>query len=369
MSDRLHEMRHGSALGAGKLLARAVATQARAARDLKLAIDDFFLPEAVRLGERLRSELALMLERLVDGIETGIRGDARHLLAARGESGLIAALERIDDAVYQRLTESGLLRDAGLMAELIARVRQEALAAALPMHAPDNPEQPSLLNRFSQNPDRMLANGAVALLMAESRRRGTGGSGQAGDLPPELQHRLTWWVAAAIRETTAASGAEGVAVDRVLSEAALRSLAAYDEGDRLEDAALRFAAALDAPPDELAALLIEALGDGRVVLFIAILAHGLGVGFPAARDLVLDPAGEGLWVALRALDLPRGAVAQIGYALCEADARRGLEQFADRLDEIMALDPIEAGRAVATLRLHPDYCAAILALAPSGNMT
>jgi len=369
MSDRPHDTRHGSATGAGKLLARAVATEARAARNLKLAVDDFFLPEAVRLGERLRSELALMVEKLTGGIEMGIREGARRLLAARGEASLAATLDRIDGAVHRRLTESGLLRDAELMAELIARVRQEALAAALPMHAPDDPEQPSLLNRFAQHPDRMLANGAVALLMAESRRRGTGGSGQAGDLPAELQHRLTWWVAAAIRETAAVSAADGAAVDRVLSESALRNLAAYDEGDRLEDAALRFAAALDAPPEELAALLIEALGDGRVVLFIAVLAHGLGVSFSAARDLVLDPAGEGLWVALRALDLPRGAVAQIGYALCEADARRDLDQFAERLDEIMALDPIEAGRAMATLKLHPDYRAAILALASSGNMT
>lgn len=359
MSDRLHDTRHASAMDADQLLARAAAAEVRAARSLTLAIDDFFLPEAVRLGERLRSELALLVEGLTGRIEAELRDHARRILVGRGETNLAAALDQPVGAVHVRLCESGLLRDAELMAELIARVRQEALGAALPMQAPDDPEQPSLLNRFAQHSDRMLANGAVALLMAESRRRGASG---AGDLPAELQHRLTWWVAATIRQTMQVPVSDGIVLDRVLSEAALRSLATQDEGDRLESAAMRFAVALDAPPEELGALLIEALGDGRVALFTAILAHALGVSFTIGRDLVLDPAGERLWVALRALDVPRGAVAQIGYALCEADARRDLEQFADMLDDIMALDPAEARGAMAALKLHPDYRAAILAL-------
>ncbi|MBB5708976.1 DUF2336 domain-containing protein [Sphingomonas xinjiangensis] len=349
-------------MDAGTLLVGAAAAEARASRSLTLAIDDFFLPEAVRLGERLRSELALVIEVLVGAVETEVRESARRLLVGRGETNLAAALDQPPGAVHRRLIESELLRDGELMAELIARVRQEALSAALPMHAPDDPEKPSLINRFAQHPDRILANGAVALLMAESRRRGVNGGSRAGDLPAELQHRLTWWVAAAIRQTAKVGAQDGVVLDRVLSEAALRSLAGHDEGERLEGAAMRFAVALDAPPEELAALLIEALGDGRVVLFIAILAHALGVGFAIARELVLDPAGERLWVALRALDLPRGAVAQLGFALCEADARRDLEQFADRMDEIMALDSAEARSAMAVLKLHPDYRAAVLAL-------
>lgn len=368
MSDRLYDTRHGSSADIGKLLARAAAAEARAAHSLKLAVDDFFLPEAVRLGERLRSELALLVEGLVGGIEANIRENARRLLVGRGETNLASALDVPNGVVQRQLAGAGLLRDPELMAELIARVRQEALGAALPMHAPDDPEQPSLLNRFAQHSDRMLANGAVALLMAESRRRGALGIGQGGDLPAELQHRLTWWVAAAIRETSGIAANDELVLDRVLSESALRSLTSYDEGDRLEAAAMRFAVALDAPPEDMAALLIEALGDGRVVLFIAVLAHGLGVGFAIGRDLVLDPAGERLWVALRALDLPRGAVAQIGYALCEADARRDLEHFADMLDEVMALDPAEARGAMATLKLNPDYRAAILALAGSGGV-
>jgi hypothetical protein len=161
-----------------------------------------------------------------------------------------------------------------------------------------------------------------------------------------------------------AEGAEsGVdALDQALSDAAQRSLTAYDEGDRLEAAAMRFAAAIDAQAHELPQLLIESLGDRRIVLFTALLGHALGASYPLTRELVLDPAGDRLWLALRALELSRDAIAQIGYALCEADSRRDLESFADTLDAIASITGHEARMALAPMKLHPDYRSAVLAL-------
>ena len=139
------------------------------------------------------------------------------------------------------------------MAELMARVRQELLARRCRSHAPDDPERPSLINRFVQHPDRVVAAGAMAVLIAESRRRGVPecGTFTRTDLPAELHHRLVWWVAAALRERVARRRRCVAALDRALSDAAQRSLAAYDEGDRLEAAAMRFAAAIDAQAHEL----------------------------------------------------------------------------------------------------------------------
>jgi hypothetical protein len=102
------------------------------------------------------------------------------------------------------------------------------------------------------------------------------------------------------------------------------------------------------------------------VLFIALLGHALGVPYALARDLVLDPAGERLWLALRALEIGREGVAQIGYALSEADPRRDLEKFADTLDTIAGIAPAEARAALAPLKLDPDYRAALIALERGG---
>lgn len=364
MSDNPVDMRDGYAVGARELLALAAAADLRAYKGLVVATEDFFLPEEGRLDEHSRAALAALLRALVESVEAEIREHAVRLLTGRGESELVAALIEPGSAL-ERLWGAGLLRDAELMAELLGRVRQETLGAALPMTAPDDPERPSLINRFVQHPDRVVAASAMAVLIAESRRRGSPETGQfQADLPAELHHRIVWWVAAALRERALAPND---ALDRALTEAAQRSLAAHDEGDRLEAAAMRFAAAIDAQPRELSGLLVESLGDRRIVLFVALLGHALGVPYALARDLVLDPAAERLWLALRALEIGREGVAQIGYALSEADPRRDLERFADALDAIAAVTAAEAREALAPLRLHPDYRAAMAALQRVGG--
>lgn len=360
MSDNPVGMRDGLAVSARELLARAAAAELRVYKGLMVAVDDFFLPEEARLDEHSRAGLATLLRGLVETVEGEIREHAVRLLTGRSESLLVAKLIEPGTSVLARLWNSGLLRDGELMGELIARVRQEMLGAALPMSAPDDPERPSLINRFVQHPDRVVAASAMAVLIAESRRRGSPEVGQfQTELPAELHHRLVWWTAAALRERVVDASET---LDRALCDAAQRSLAAYDEGDRLEAAAMRFAAAIDAQPGELSGMLVESLGDRRIVLFIALLGHAMGVPFGLARDLVLDPAADRLWLALRALEIGREGVAQVGYALSEADPRRDLEKFADTLDAIAAITPDEARAALAPLKLDPDYRAALIAL-------
>lgn len=350
MSDNPVDMRDGQAIGASELLARAAAAELCARHGLQGTIDDFFLPEAARLDERTRSALAELLRALVATVESQIRRHGGDLTP---------------DPVFDRLLRAGLLRDPELMAELLGRVRQDLLGHELPAHAPDDPERPSLINRFVEHPDRIVAASAMALLIAESRRRASPETGLLiqTDLPAELHHRLVWWVAAALRDE---SGDATAALDHALSEAALRTLAAYDEGDRLETSAMRFAVAVNPQRGALSDLLVEALGDRRIVLFIALLGHALGVDYGIAREMVLDASGDRLWLALRALEMPRAAVAQVGYALCEADPRRDLERFAGLLDAIDAVEPIQARAALTPLRLHPDYRAALLALRRGG---
>jgi hypothetical protein len=370
MSDNPVDETAGAATGAKELLARAAAAEVRAHRGLAVAIDDFFLAPEARLDEHARFALAALLRALVDTVEAEIREHGARLLSGRGESTLAVALNDAEGSSYARLSTAGLLRDESLMGELIARIRQDALGTALPMHAPDDPERPSLINRFVQHPDRVLAAGAMAVLIAESRRRASPETGQFAqtDLPAELHHRLVWLVAAALRDVAAGGASDGLPeLDRAITEAARRSLAAHDEGERPEAAAMRFAQAIDAQAGELPQLLVEALRDRRIVLFTALLAHALGVAYEVARALVLEPSGDRLWLSLRAFDMPRETIAHIGYALCEADPRRDLESFADLLDGIAAVSAEDAREALGALRLDPDYRAAVLALQRAGT--
>lgn len=339
------------------LAARAARAGLRAEADLRAAIDDLFLPDAARLDDRLRGTLTATLRALVATLEAGLRRHAARLLAARGDEARAEALLTTDSLVWARLTRAGVLRDPELMGELVARARQDLIADALPL-AIGTPDAPSLIVRLAAAPDAVVARAANAVLAADGRRRSAQelGAPEAGDLPAELQHRLIWWVAAAIRD------GDDAAIDPVLVEAAERQLAAHDEGDRPEAAAYRLAAAIDARPDERAALLVEALGDRRLGLFVALIAHGVPLPHEQARAIVLEPAGDRLWLALRALALGREAIARIALALADADPARDIEAVADQLDAIAAIAPDQARASLAPLALHRDYRAAIRAI-------
>ena len=219
--------------------------------------------------------------------------------------------------------------------------------------------------RLADSGDGIVAAAAQALLAAEARRLSASERGTPGgsELPAELHHRLVWWIAASVREASVATVGENPAIDRAIVEAAQRSLAAHDEGERTEATATRLAVAVDARPGELAPLLIEALRDKRLVFFTAVLGRALDLDYESARAIVLEPEGDRLWLALRAADLDRPTIARIALALADADPRRDIERFADELDGIAAI-PVDAARsALAPLTLHHDLRIAIDALA------
>ena len=361
-----------SALPRASAMARAERARLRAEERLEQTIADVFLGADARLEERTRLMLTHVMRGIVGAIEADIRRQAARLLAGAGETARAEAILTQGGAML-RLTRAGLLRDRDLMEELIARVRHDLIADALPTTI-GGPEEPSLLIRLAGVPDTIVATAAGALLAAESRRRAANETGAipGSELPAALHRQLVWWVAAAVRDgldDMLKDAGEVLAMqgrahsDRAITDAALRSLAAHDDGERPEAIASRLAGAIDARPEELPALLIEALGDRRLALFVAVLAHAIGIEFEQARALVLDPAGEQLGLALRAADLDRPTIAQIGLALADADARRDIESFADALDSIAGVAVADARDAIAPLAMHRDFRAALRTLA------
>lgn len=341
--------------GAARLLARAAAAGARAHAHLGAAIRDVSLSADVRIDDRRRAAVGASFAALVATVEGELREHGARLLRGRGQAAQAAALTDAPASVADRLWRGGLADDADFMGELIARVHLDVLADLLPDAGRDDPDRPSLLPRLTEHADRVVAAGARAVLAADNRRRAEDLGGRT-DLPAALHRRLLWWVAAALR-TDAPDAAAGL--DAALAEAVQRNLDAHDEAERLEVAALRLAAAIDPRPDELPPLLAEALGDRRPALFVALLAQALRLPFEAAREIVLDRGGERLWLACRALDLPRETIARIGLLLAEAEPRRDVERLAADLDDIAAIPADVARDALVPLTLPGEYRAAL----------
>lgn len=341
--------------------ARVTAVQARAFARLEHAIDDLFLRDDARLSDRTRAAVHATLAGIVANAEAEMRRHAARLLAGRGATQAAMGLLR-GEPVLRRLKRAGLLRDPELMEELLARV-ELALLADTPPAATGGPDRPSLLARLAGCPDRIVASAATTFLAAEARARAAlDGSGPIrSELRADLYRRLVWYIAAGLREQPAES--ESVADrDRALAEATTWSLAAYDEADRQEALAERLASAIDAREDELAALLVEAISDRRMTLFVAVAARAAGMNFDQVRGLTVDPQSDLLLLLLHAVGVDRVSIARIGVALAEADPRRDLEHIADAVDWAVAHERAAARAALAPLELGRDFRAAVRAL-------
>lgn len=351
MAQNASDPRGGSPGAALDLAARAAAAAAHADALRDAAARDLAIPEATRLDERTRAGIAARLEEIVASIEAS-------LLAAVAPLGFPGA-----GPTLPRLRAAGLAADPVLVGELLSQVRLEQLARGLPHHAPRNPSQHSLLGRLAEHPVELLAGAARSLMVAESNaRRPEAGRWQ---LPQGLHTQLLWWVAAAMREQ--AGSLAGLALDAALGAAvqAERARMAQVAEEQPDAAALHLVRLLAPAPRELAAMLAEALADRRVPLFLALIAEAGGIAFADARALLLDPGAERLLIVLHALGIPREAMAQIGFLLCEADPGRDLSALVEMLDALGTQDAARGHDLLAQLRWDPDYRAARRAIGGS----
>lgn len=341
MAQSAPEPRGGPAIGAPDLLARAAAAEMQGRALHAATARDIAIPESLRLDERTRAGVRLRLEQIVGAIEASLR----RAVAPEGFPGVGPTLPLLHAA--------GMPADPALAGELLAAVRLDQLAAGLPHHAPEDPARPSLLNRLAEHPAPALSEPARALLLAESRAR----SPEAGRwrLPLILHTRLLWWVAAAMREQ--AGSLAGVALDAALCAAvqAECALAERCAEDQVEAVASRLAAALDPAPAEWARVMLEALRDRRLPLLLALIARAADIDVAEARALLLDPGAERLLLVLHALDLPREGIAELCFALCNADPARDLGALADAVDMLATTDVHAARDLLVLLRLPVAY--------------
>lgn len=344
-------------VGAGRLLADA-ARGAQGGRKRLALLVDLFLPEAGRLSDYQRITVKRFIARLVGAVEHDLRQRLITGHAARFSPEILAALgsARVPIAL-PLLQRARALHDVDLVSLLLARVEEQRLTATLRRGGDDS----RLLEALLADPDEGVSAGAMAMLIAESRRHFLFDEPVLArtDLPAELQYRLVWWVAAALREYLINQhGTDHGIADAALMDAAAASLSGHDEGETLESAAMQLAYALAERGMLDDTLLQAACEDGRLSLFVAALAVRGGLDFEAARGMALPPFGERLIVLLRALDVKRDVAGAIALAL-GADDHAIVEQMGayDELTRVRALELIQPWQ------VDSGYRTAIAALA------
>lgn len=325
-----------------------------------VAAADLLLPERVRLTEWQRLTATALLTRLIHGLEDAMR--ARLAVRFEGHPALHAALSSARVPIALPILErANVLRDADLGNVLVRRVEEHRFWKA---HRPE--AGADVLFELVRDADETVAAEAMELVIARSRRFDRFQEPDMGavELPAELQHKLVWLVAAALRHYIVQHHDVGPA-DGLIEETASGLLASYDEGGTLEARALRLARRLDQVGRLDGALLVRFLGEGMLPLFIAGLGARASLDYAAAWEVLADPRGRGPALLVRAAGLERAAAAEILLLVnsrgplvsgAEGDAATGQLELYDSLDEGSAREVLRLWQA------DPGYRASVARL-------
>lgn len=309
-------------------------------------------------GARMTAEeivvTAEILHELVREIETPLRRLLSEKLAASPQAPRELVVFLANDSIeaaYPVLCRSNVLEQRDLIAVARLRGMQHRLAIAAredvgedlsdALVSPEAPrDEPDVLLRLLENPKARISARAMTFLVEEAKRRAPLRAPVLSrhELKADQARRLYWLVSAALRRKILESfRIDPLELDEQLQET-VASLVERDRDAEGEPAlwAAAIAAALKAAEALNAAILLQTLRSGHVVVFEAMFAEMLALPLPTAQRIIYDEGGEALAVACRAVDVEKPAFASIFLLTRRA-----------RASAAHAVDPIEMSRALA----------------------
>jgi len=356
-------------------LARDKSVESR--KRLVAVVSDIFFSDQAILTEYERALITDILHKLIYELAVPVR-EVLGALLAEDEAMPRAVLRALAEDEIEIAAPILLNNEALLDVELIEVVRHRALEHQLmlamrrapPAMAADPALESGdgdLMQELLESGDATLVDAAMAYLLDQTRGVDSFQEPilRREELSERLAKKMVLWVLAALRQhildrfevdlTALDDGIEAAADDMSERLGAERE---RRRGDRSAELATALFGAGKLTP----ARLIQAMRQGEVSLFIAMLAHLTGLRLPLVRRLLFEPGGEGLVVACRALGFDKTIVASV-FLLCRR-ARPG-DWAADprELSRVLALydrvQPAAAHAVLARWRRDPDFLYAI----------
>jgi uncharacterized protein (DUF2336 family) len=335
----------GNADGAALLLASA-------RERLDVALADLALPAPHRLTEWQRASISSLLAGLVRGIEDELRAELAAHFGGVGQEAVHAALTSSHVPIAAPILEgSPALAETALIGVLLRRAEEHRLHKAVAAEG-------ALLIELAGDPDEGIAGEAMAILIALGGRLDRFQEPVLArvELGAELQHRIVWAVAAALRRyMIEVQHLDPAAVDRAVAASAAALLAGYDEGRTIDSVASRLARRLDRAARLDDVLTLRSLAEGGLPLFLAVLAVRTGLSQQAVWELLSEPAGRGAALLLRAAGIARDKAGAILLQL-------GGDRIESQLDSYDTLGEPEALALLSLWQADPGYRAAIARL-------
>ena len=335
-----------------RLLRRTSERRAVAGADLRL-------PRDLRLNERDRLAARTLIEQMVRAVDDQLRAAIADRFAAHPAVHAALASAQVDLAA-PILLGSAALADADLIGLVLRRGEEHRFYLAA-RGANDR------LQTLVGEPDGEIAAGAMSVLTARSRRLDRFGEPVLArtELPADLQHRLVWTVAAALRSYLVdRQEIEPAFADRVLGDAASSLLAGYDEADSLEARSTMLTHALQAAGRLDGSTLVDFLAQGTLSLFLAALSARTGIAYSAVWDILGDPDLRGPAMLLRAAGLDRQQAAQVVLLL---SPKASDDVLIEQIETFDMLGIEEAGDQLRLWLIDPSYRDAVRRLSGVGS--
>jgi uncharacterized protein (DUF2336 family) len=293
-------------------LARKRSSEGRS--DLAAAISDLFDGEGAVLTDRERALMYEILHGVVRDTEMAVRKLVSSRLADRADAPmeLVSLLANDDiEVAFPVLSENMVLKDEQLIDVVRQRTLEHQMAVAIRQSVSEEVSEAlveqgdeRVIRTLLQNENADISEKTMEFLVEQSERVDTFQEPVLNrrELQPDMAKRMFLWVSAALRKHIVDHcGLDKAEIDELMEAAALESLAVDENTEDSKSEELAQALLTQGTADP--ALMIRALRDGEVRLFVDLLAESTGVRHDLIMRFVLEPSGESLAVACKSLDM------------------------------------------------------------------
>ncbi len=293
-------------------LARQKSTESRA-RLTEIIVDLFDNQEQV-LNERQRALMFGILQSVIDEIEASVRQAVAGRLALFDDVPRDLVIRLANDEIriaYPILKDSGLLRDSDLIEVIKHRTEEHMLAitlrntisASVSDALVESGRQPVVISLL-KNPNADISNRTMEYLVEQSKRVDSFQEPilRRGDLEPELAKKMLLWVSAALRKHIVDQfNLDRATVDEILEDVTEVEIKnTLETGQRKVDL---LAEALKSEGLVTVDMLMTALREGEIPLFVALFSKVTKLREHLVQRLLFEPGGEGLAIACRGIGM------------------------------------------------------------------
>ena len=309
-------------------------------------VTDFFLNSGDSLSERERALMYDILHRVISDVEFPLRRTLSNRLSvmegAPGELVRLLANDHIDIA-FPLLFKSQALRDSDLMEIIRQRSQEHQLSIAL-RHSISEQVSDSLvetgnenvIRTLLENPSADVSQGTMKYLAEQSKRVDSFQEPilQRSDLDPAIAKKMYLWVSAALRRHIVDNfDFDQNILDDLLEQTASDkiNLDVAAENDTQELAHILEDAELETPD-----MLLAALREGEIQLFLAMFARLTGLRRKLIMRLIFESGGEGLAIACKSIGIGKVTFSSI-YTLCRKSQPKSVVSMKRESGRLMAL--------------------------------